>query len=232
MSSLNQGLHEIILPITIDEWFRSYRLDELKKYLDITEKYLQKAKSDFEAHLDEQSKKLSIANLSPKELDEINDFYSDEYWRYSERFPRILRNSFLVSAIALLEYEMNVVCTSLKKKQDIRINLSDLRGGTLERTRKYFENAGFNLPFNNPTWQEIKYYSKVRNCIVHTNGLINELQYKDRKELIPYLTRKGIISQDTIKQEIALTEQFCKEVVETIQAFFVELEKNINLKSN
>ncbi len=222
---------DIVLPITMEEWFRSYRLDELKKYLDITEKYLQKAKSDFEAHLDEQRKKLSTTNLSPIELDEISDFYGDEYWRYSERFPRILRNSFLVSAISLLEYEMNIICNRLKKTQNIRINLSDLRGDTLERIRKYFQNAGFELPFNNPTWQKIKYYSKVRNCIVHTNGLTNELQYKDRKELLPYITRNGIISQDTIKQEIALTEQFCKEVVETIQTFFVELEKNINLKS-
>jgi len=228
MNSSNQGSHEIILPITIDEYFRSYRFDELKKYLDITEKYLEKAKSDFETHLSEQAKKLSTANLSPKELDEINDFYGDEYWRYSERFPRILRNSFLVSAISLLEYEMNVVCERLKKNQDLRISLSDLKGDVLERTRKYCQNAGLELPDNNTTWQDIKHYYKVRNCIVHTNGLVMELQHKDRKELIPYLNSRRIISQDTIKQEIALTKQFCEEVIETIQTFLVELEKSIN----
>jgi len=228
MNSSNQGSHEIILPITIDEYFRSYRLDELKKYLDITEKYLEKAKSDFKTHLSEQAKKLSTANLSPKELDEINDFYGDEYWSYSERFPRILRNSFLVSAISLLEYEMNVVCERLKKNQGLRISLSDLKGDVLERTRKYCQNAGLELPDNNTTWQDIKHYYKVRNCIVHTNSLVMELQRKDRKELIPYLNSRRIISQDTIKQEIALTKQFCEEVIETIQTFLIELEKSIN----
>jgi hypothetical protein len=215
-----------VLPVTEDEWFRSYRLDELKKYLDVTEKYLQKAKAEFEARSDEQ-----IKELPDEKRQEFYDFYQDDYWQYAEKFPRILRNSLLVSAISLLEYEINVICESLKKKQDIRINLNDLRGDALERTRKYFQNAGLELPFNNHIWREINHYYKVRNCIVHTNGLIMELQYKDRKDLIPYLTRKGIISEDTIKKEIALTTQFCKEVIETIQVFLVELEKNISLKS-
>ncbi len=231
MISSEQGKKELVLPVTVEEYFRSHRFDELKEYLDVTEKYLQKAKIDFETSANEQAKKLSTANPTFR-ADEINDILGNDYWRYAETFPRILRSSFLVSAISLLEYEINVICQSLKKKQDIRINLNDLRGDTLERTRKYFQNVGLELPFNNHIWQEINHYYKARNCIVHTNGLIMELQYKDRKDLIPYLTRKGIISEDTIKQEIALTRSFCEEVIETIQAFLVELEKNINLRLN
>ena len=108
MSLSNQGSKEFILPITIDEYFRSHRFDELKEYLDITEKYLEKAKSDFETSANEQAKELSTANPDLR-TDEINDIHSNDYWRYSERFPRILRNSFLVSAISLLEYEINVI---------------------------------------------------------------------------------------------------------------------------
>jgi len=227
MSSLNQGSREIILPITIDEWFRSYRLDELKKYLDVTEQYLQKAKSDFETSANEQAKKLSTANPNLR-ADEINDILGEDYWQCAEKFPRILRNSFLVSAISLLEYEVNVVCDRLKKKQDIRISLSDLTGDTLERSRKYFQNAGLELPFNNPSWQEINNYYMVRNCIAHNNGLIRGA--KKERALRSYISRKKIISEDTIKEEIALTPQFCKEVIETIQVFLVELEKNIDLK--
>lgn len=223
MSSLNQGSREIIIPLNIEAFFRSHRLDELKKYLDITEKYLQKAKAEFEAWSDER-----VKELPAEQRQEFYDFYYDEYWQYAEKFPRILRNSFLVATISLLEYELNVICNRLKKKHDIRINLSDLKGDTLERTRKYCQNAGLELPDNNTTWQDIKHYYKVRNCIVHTNGLVMELQHKDRKELIPYLNSRRIISQDTIKQEIALTKQFCEEVIETIQTFLVELEKSIN----
>ena len=226
MNSSNQVSNDIILPITIDEYFRSYRFDELKEYLDITEKYLEKAKSDFETSANEQAKKLSNANPNLR-ADEINDILSDDYWRYSERFPRILRNSFLVSAISLLEYELNLICNRLKKKYDIRINLNDFKGGTLEQIRKYFKNARLEFQFNNSTWREINNYYKVRNCIVHVNGLIMELEHKDRINLISYLKKKDIISQDTIKQEIALKKSFCEEVIETIQNFLAELEKKI-----
>jgi len=230
MGSSKRSSRDIILPITIEEWFRSYRLDELKKYLDVTEKYLRTAKSDFETHLNEQNKKLSTAKLSYKELDEINEFYSEERWRYEEKFPRILRNSFLVAAISLLEYEISVIYHKLKRAQ--QIPMADSTSDSLEQAKLCWKVVGLGFPDRDKMWQELNYYYKVRNCIVHTNGLVMELQYKYRKALIPYITEKGIISQDTIEQEIALTEQFCKEVVETIQSFLVELEKNINLKLN
>ena len=228
MSSISSSNQEryIALPVTIDEYFRSYRLDELKKYLDITEKYLKTAEDDFKARVDKETEILSRENLSPGE---INDILSDEYWRYSERFPRIFRNSFLVSAISLLEHELNLICNRLKKEQNIRINLSDLTGDTLERTKKYFQNAGLELPFSDPSWQEINNYYMVRNCIVHNNGLIQGV--KGERALRSYISRKKIISEDTIKEEIALTPEFCREVVETIQVFLVELEKSMHPES-
>jgi hypothetical protein len=212
----------MLLAIQDFDYFRAYaRLDELKKYLDITEKYLQKAKVEFEAWSDER-----VKELPAEQRQEFYDFYQDDYWQYAEKFPRILRNSFLVSAHSLLEYEIKLICSRLKKEQQIPISLSDLKGDTiLDRTKLYCKLAGLDFPFNDPTWKEIKQYSKVRNCIVHTNGLLKEFQDKDKKGLIPYLTKKGIISQDTIEQEIALTEQFCAEVVETIQAFLENLYK-------
>lgn len=230
MSSLNQGSHEIILPITIDEWFRSHRLDELKNYLDVTEKYLQKAKTDFEEWSHEQVKR-----LPSEQQQEFYDLYYDDYWRYKEKFPRILRNSFLVSALTLLEYEMNIICRRLKKEQQIPINPSDLRGNTLEQAKLYFKLAELNLTFNDKTWQEINNYYLIRNCIVHNNGLIKGSRYETK--LRAYTIRTKITDKLIVFPEvrphdqIALTDQFCKQVVETIQIFLVELEKNINRKS-
>ena len=209
----------MLLDIQDFEYFRAYaRLDELKKYLDITEKYLQEAKDDFQTWADEKAKK-----LSPGERNEFYEFYSDNYWQLSEKFPRILRNSFLVSAHSLLEYEMNLICRRLKKERQIQISWNDLRGDVLERAKLYCKLARLDLPYNDKTWQEINHYSKVRNCIIHKNGLLKEFQ--NDQDLIAYVTKKGIISQDTIEQEIALTEQFCAEVIETIQAYLEKLYK-------
>ena len=156
----------MLLSIQDFDYFLAHiRLDELKRYLDITEKYLQKAKVEFEALADEQVKK-----LPPEQRNEFYEFYSDEYWRYAEKFPRILRNSFLVSAHSLLEYEMNVICKRLRKEQQIPVTLSDLKGDELERVKLFFKNAGLSLDYNGSTWQEINNYYLVRNCIVHNSG--------------------------------------------------------------
>lgn len=216
MSSSTQGSKDIILPVTIEEYFRSHRFDELKRYLDITEKYLKKAKDDFEVHLDEQWKKISNSNLDPKDINELNDFYNEEYWLYSEIFPRILRNSFFVAIHSLLEYKMGLVCKRINEERKIPISWSDLRGDTPKQFKLYCKLAHLEFPFSNPAWQQIKYYSKVRNCIVHTDGLLAEFQCKDKRGFITYLTGEGIISQ---KQEIALTPNFCENVVKTMRVF-------------
>jgi hypothetical protein len=199
------------------------RLDELKRYLDITEQYLQKAKEDFKAWADEEVKKLPL-----QQREEFYDFYSDDYWRHEERFPRILRNSFLVSALSLLEYEIHVICTRLKKERPITISLSDLKGDTLEKTKLFFQTAGLNLKYDGQIWQEINKYYLVRNCIVHNSGLIKG--FKDERKLRAYITQKGTISHDTIEEEIALTGQFCEEVIDTMQGFTEELYKTLTEK--
>jgi len=202
----------------IDYFFAYLRLGELEKYLDTSENYLQKAKEEFVARADEQ-----VKNLPPEQRQEFYEFYQDDYWRHEEKFPRILRNSFLVSALSLLEYEMNVICRRLKKEQQRRISWRNLKFDVLEQFKEYCNLAGLSLSYDNPTWQDINNYYMVRNCIVHNSGLIKELPDKDRKDLIPYLNRKHLISQDTIEQEIALTEQFCKEVINTMQDFLANV---------
>ncbi len=189
-------------------------LDELEEYLKITEEYLHKAKTDFETWFDEKTR-----GFTPKERNEFYELYGADYWQYAETFPRILRNSLFVSAYSLLEYEMAVICKWLKKDKQLPISLSDLRGDTPDQFKNYCKLACLEFPFNSRPWQEINNYRRIRNCIVHNRGLIKEFQDKDNKGFISYLTKKGVILQDTNDQEIALTEQFCKEVVKTIADF-------------
>ncbi len=197
-----------------------YRLDELKQYLHVTEKYLHKAKTDFKAWSDEQ-----VKELPREQYDEYQDFHQDEYWRYEEKFPRILRNSFLVSAHSLLEYEINVICRRIEKEQQIPISWKDLKGDILGRTKSYCKLARLDLPVDDPTWQEIDNYYKVRNCIVHNNGLIEGA--RKEKTLRDYITRKKIVSEDTIEEEIALTAPFCEEVINTMKDFLDKVYKTI-----
>ena len=195
---------------------------ELKNYLAITEKYLQKAKEDFETSAHEQAEKLSAANPDLR-TDEIDDILSNDYWEYAETFPRTLRSSFFVSAYSLLESKMALICRQLKKDKQIPIGWSDLKGSTLDQFKFYCKLAGLEISYNSKSWQEIQHYSRVRNCIVHNRGLIKGSSKKE--ELRAYAERKNI-TDDTLvgisirrQDQIALTEQFCREVIKTIWAF-------------
>jgi hypothetical protein len=196
----------------------SSRWDDLEEFLTKLEESLQKALVEFEAKYYKEVKK-----FTPAQRQEFDDLYAEDYWRYGVGFPRILRNSFLVSACSLLEYEIGMICKRLQQKKKIPISCSDLRGDVLERAKLYCKLVGLDFPADDSTWQEVNHYIKVRNCVVHKNGLLKEFQ--GDKDLISYITRKGIISQDTIEQEIALTEQFCRDVVKTMRKFLEELHK-------
>jgi hypothetical protein len=198
------------------------RLEKLKQWLDVTEKYLGKAKAEFEAKSYEELE----LNLFPQDVkDEI---YSEELWYYGVKFPRVLRNSFLVSTYSLLEYEINVICRRLKKERPILRDWNDSKPDKLEEAKLYWKDAGLDISYNSTIWENIKRYSRIRNCIVHMNGLTKEFKDKDRKSLIPYLEEKGIISEDTIDEEIALTAKFCKEVIKTMQYFLNDVYKAIS----
>lgn len=203
--------------------------DELERYLEITEEYLQKAKAEFETWLDEESK-----TLSPEERDEFNESYEQEYWDYAETFPRILRSSFFVSAYSLLESKMAIICRQLKKDKQMPISWSDLKGDTLDQFKLYCKLAGLELSYNSKTWQEIQHYCMLRNCIVHNRGLIQGA--RQERELQAYANRKNIIEDLLVglsirsQLQIVLTKEFCKDVTKTIWAFLNNVLKAYELQ--
>jgi len=191
----------------------------LKEYLNIMEDHLQKVTEQFEARVSEKK-----GTLTPGQFNEFEIDHVEEWVYYYDEFPYILRNSFFVSAYSLLEFDIDVICRKLKRTKEIPINLSDLYGDLLKRLKLYFKLAAVEYSFNGKTWKEINEYSKLRNCIIHNNGLLKK-DDKDYKSLINYVKRKDIIKERVIisveaaEQEIGLTEKFCKEAVDTMQKF-------------
>lgn len=226
---MNQNKREIILPVSVEEYLRSHRLDELKEYLNVTEKYLKNAKEDFEVRSNEH-----IKQLSDEDRQEFDDFLNYTYEQYSETFPRILRSSFFVSAISLFENEIDQISKKIKREQKIPINISDLNGNLFTKLKLYCKLAELPMSFDNPTWNTINNYYTLRNCIVHNNGFISG--WRDEQKILPYVKKKNIVDEliffPSIRptKVIALSEQFCKEVLETMQSFIVELEKKIDRK--
>jgi hypothetical protein len=204
--------------------------ETIKGSMNDIEDYLVKTTEEFETDINEQKKTLKHKQRTQFDIDHVL-----EYIYYYDEFPYILRNSFFVSAYSLFEFDIDIICRKLKTTKQIPINLNDLSGYLLKRLKLYFKLAAVEYSFNSKTWKAINKYSKLRNCIVHSNGLLKK-DDKDYKTLINYVKEKDIIkeryiiSDEVAEQEIGLTRKFCEEVVETMQKFIDDAYKTSMIK--
>jgi len=190
----------------------------LEEYLENIEKFLKGKKSKLRRQYLKWDDR--IKQLPPDKQEFYKQYWLEEFNQYSIEFPRILRNSFLVTAISLLEFELAIICKKLKEQQQIPISWRELKGDTLEQAKRFCNVAGLNIASDNENWQNIQNVYLVRNCIVHNNGSIKGS--KDERKLIKFAQQERIISQGEDK-EIDLTKQFCKEVIALTEDFTSEV---------
>lgn len=186
----------------------------LEEYLEKIETFLAEEKNKLKNHnLEWQDR---IKQLPLKEQEFAKQYWLEKFNRYSIEFPRILRNSFLVTAISLLEFELAIIGKKLKEQQAIPISWRELKGDTLEQAKRFCKIAGLNISSDNENWQNIQDVYLVRNCIVHNNGTIKGS--RDERKLNRFAQQEGIISKGDDK-EIDLTKKFCIEVIALTEDF-------------
>ncbi len=189
--------------------------DTLSQYLSNIEEYINKTTKEYEIRVREVTGK-----LTPERLREYTIDHVDEQVFYKDEFPFIIRNAYLVSACSLFETDTKIMCKKLKDAKNLTKDLSDLEGNLLERIQKYFKLAGIDVNYG-VDWKVIPNYIKVRNCIVHNNGVINS----DKKCPVVFIKQEGLVKEreiqsgDEADSEIGLTAAFCQEVTRTMAKF-------------
>jgi hypothetical protein len=173
--------------------------DTLREYLHKIEEYLQQTTEQFDTRVSDNKK-----TLTPGLFKEFEKDHVEEYIFYYDEFPYILRNSFFVSVYSLLDFDRGRIRRMFRDAKQKPPNLS----GLIDRG----------------ICKEINKYSKLRNCIVHSNGFPKGSD-RDYKPLIRYIREKGLgkerfmQSNEEVELEIGLTKEFCKEAVDTMQKF-------------
>ncbi|MFC2021628.1 hypothetical protein ACFLTR_00210 [Chloroflexota bacterium] len=176
--------------------------------------------------------------------------FDKKYWLkhydvYSEYYPHIFNNSFIVSACALFELQIRKICTLVKEEHNVPVEWDDIKGSVPTRAKSYLWHGGILLTDDPPTivlsppnfvptelpgqkriiakelWQEIESLFRVRNCVVHHNGLVQKLRYPTK--LIEYASSKGILADSADQKELLLSRDFNKEVCDTMMKFFSKL---------
>ena len=203
-----------LVRLSIEKWVDAH----LTSYLHELEAYLEKAGEELETWAYEEA-----AKHPSSERDEFYEaFYSKERRRYNEFFPRILRNSFLVTLHSVLENQLAWQCESLRREKHIGISWSELRGSALERAKVYISKVcGLDFP-NGQSWREIHSYVNIRNCIVHCAGNVHRLSREKERTLRDYCSKQGGISIDR-DGNLMLSKDFCLQAVSTLKEFLEEL---------
>lgn len=226
---------DFYIDLVLKESFIMSELVILREFAD------QMKKQFFEAFLDKESyiynlfkdevnkRKLEAVNIN---LNQIVDQIEDDYWHELEEysnikdtFPNLFRLSFFVFSYAFLETHIINILGWFEDKYKVKI--SDLKGKGIFLARNYLTKiVNIKFPENSIHWNNIIYYNKLRNTIVHNLGKINDETYY-KNELMKYINinSKFISIQN---HKIQFSDGFLFEVIDNIDKFFQEIFSVIN----
>jgi hypothetical protein len=72
-----------------------------------------------------------------------------------------------------LEFYLNLICAAHKNDLKLDIALKDIAGSGIERAATYLSKVvGIGTVKNSSEWNELKHWNRVRNILVHNNGII------------------------------------------------------------
>ncbi len=186
------------------------------------------------------------------EYQQKNKEFNERFWQdsqkiYDQVYPRFLNYSLLVSACSIFEYQLKRICAFIKEehKMPFTWDMDSSKKSMLIKIKRYLKFAGVILKDDPPRielpppdfiptevfdenriiiktlWEALENYFMIRNCIVHDNGLINEA--RNPEKVRNYAIAKGIILDNSSQPELLITEDFNKEICNTMHQFFNKL---------
>lgn len=193
--------------------------ESIKDYYELSAKTLNKELSELHDKFERQTKDLFTTD---------NEHYHDlldSFVTYTERitdsFTRNFNYSFITLIYTFLESSLNDLCLILKEKNSIDLDLKDLKGDGIFRSKNYLKKVcKINFDEGSYDWNEIVKLNAIRNCIVHTNGIIKKTN--DPTKL------KNIISSlktITIKDDeyLNISNKYIENIIQSVHSFLSKL---------
>ena len=157
-------------------------------------------------------------------IEASNDSFDDESFNSLEvdELTNLMRSSFFVSIYSYLEAKLNKECRdSQQDDPQIKISLDDIRGHGIHRAKTYLVKIlDTSFPFYDDTiWEQIQWFNKIRNCIVHNEGKVKGNDLIKYIENQPNLHYKKFFGDDYV----ILDEGFCENAIAVIGTFLKSL---------
>ena len=124
-------------------------------------------------------------------------------WNYPIHWDDVVRSqlrfSFVVTLVSFAELEAKSMARQVEYMTGSRLRPSDLRGGDLDRYRKYLEVVGGFSCDSDEVWSSLLQVRDVRNCIVHADGRLWETSKADRLRSLSGVLPGFALSTETVE---------------------------------
>jgi hypothetical protein len=212
LESLNLAFFEEYLEL-MEDFLSGETKYHRKKWLHLSRKRTKKLKEDLEAGRKINPNIPVEEQLARLEEEKIGRIYT-----------QMLRQSFFLTLYAFLENAMDKICIYNESESK---PYTEAEGNGIDKAKGYLRGLGVEFG-RNAEWSKIKNYQKLRDCIAHNQGLLNErfIPESKRKALSNYVNRKneGLFLSG---EKITLDDSFCENVLHNIRDFLDSLIESL-----
>jgi hypothetical protein len=207
--------------------FVKHRLSELRDYvLEMEAKFSRDLKA-IEKRYDEDIRRRGSEAELPSELVE---YYADDFYVVERIFLRTFRYSAIVAIYSLLETSMNSLCSLLQKRNELKIELSDLRGDGIERAKSYLiKVCAIQFEDGCHEWTEIQKLNYIRNCIVHAEGNVDHTHSPSKLRRLVKNTKGVTLEND---RYLSIDKAYLESAITWVDDFLQDIHEKALLKLN
>ena len=152
--------------------------------------------------------------------DALQAIATDRAYLYEEVFPQVLHESFLITCVVFLERELRTIVEILRRITGTPLTFGDLSGSNAERFRTFCTKVcAFDPGLSNEQWQALTGLIEVRNCLVHSSGLLED--FPKRAAVETFVRRSPdfkiedgrlVVSEATSARAVAILTDFVETV--------------------
>lgn len=205
--------------------YNDFIFEMIKELISKTEEWIRRdwsaLEKDFEKAIGQDISDTDILKMEQEKILEQS--------KLGHVFPRILRYSILVFLFGQFEKRISILCEAYQKKYDT-ISLNELKGSVINRLNVFFKKViQIEVPTQLPPDGNLSIVSKIRNVIVHNNGIAED---EDLKRKIRLLSEEKIphIWIDPNNGRIDIWDDFLLWVIDEMKSCLNDICNQISEK--
>lgn len=168
----------------------TWQFQDLREYASQAQDFVHRKQQDFEKRIDDH---IAANALEGEDREEYYSSHEDDYDQLQSRFPRIVFSSTLLVACALFEGSLVDLCKGLERTLSVSQPWACTKHTGIRKAAAFLmENFGIDLS-NYSHWDRVKDHFKVRDCIVHADGDLSNMQREQADRIRETAKRDGAL---------------------------------------